>query len=378
MKFVDEYRDADATRQFLREIDRIVRRPWTIMEVCGGQTHTIIRTGIDRMLPARITLLHGPGCPVCVTPAGYIDKAIAIAGHDDVILCSFGDIMRVPGSNGDLLSTKAQGGDIRTVYSPLDSIRIARENPRRQVVFFAIGFETTAPATALAIKQAKHLGLSNYSVLVAHFLIPPAMEVILADPASVVHGFIAAGHVCTVTGYADYERITTAYHTPIVVTGFEPLDIVQGICMLIRQLEQGRAEVSNQYSRVVRREGNTSARMTINEVFQVVDRKWRGIGEIADSGLALTGPYAEYDAEKRFELPNSDGQEQMGCISGGILQGKHKPHQCPHFARECTPEHPLGATMVSSEGACAAYHRWWRFKSPSPTEENEVRNGARS
>jgi hydrogenase expression/formation protein HypD len=360
MKYVDEYRDSDLARQYLNEIAGIAQQKWTIMEVCGGQTHTIIRTGIDQMLPANVTLLHGPGCPVCVTPAEYIDKAIEIARQEDVILCSFGDILRVPGSAGDLFSAKAEGGDIRVVYSPLDSLALACENPERQVVFFAIGFETTAPTTALALKQAKHLRLTNYSMLVAHFLIPPAMEAILADPACGVQGFIAAGHVCTVTGFVDYEQIAARYATPFVVTGFETLDILQGIHMLILQLENGTAEVQNQYSRVVRRDGNPHARSVISEVFRVTDRNWRGIGQIANSGLALADSFADYDAEKRFELRNCVGKERTDCISGSILQGKSKPHQCPSFAHDCTPEHPLGATMVSSEGACAAYYRWGR------------------
>jgi len=370
MKYVDEYRDSGLARQYLNEITGIARKKWTIMEVCGGQTHTIVRTGIDQILPANVALLHGPGCPVCVTPAEYIDKAIEIARQEDVILCSFGDILRVPGSTGDLLSAKAKSGDIRVVYSPLDSLVLACENPERQVVFFAIGFETTAPATALALKQAKHLGLTNYSMLVAHFLIPPAMEAILADPACRVQGFIAAGHVCTVTGYADYEQIAARYATPFVVTGFETLDILQGIHMLIMQLENGRSEVQNQYSRAVRRYGNPHAKNVINEVFRVADRNWRGIGQIASSGLVLADSYADYDAEKRFELRNWVSEERSDCISGSILQGKSKPHQCPSFALECTPEHPLGATMVSSEGACAAYYRWGRQNNPNSQEKN--------
>ncbi|TFH64552.1 MAG: hydrogenase formation protein HypD [Candidatus Zixiibacteriota bacterium] len=358
MKFVDEYRDAKAARQLAEHIKAVVTRPWTIMEICGGQTHAIVRFGIDELLPSEITLVHGPGCPVCVTAVELIEKAIEIASNPDVIFCSFGDMLRVPGSHRDLLAVKAAGGDVRIVYSPLDALKLATENPDKQVVFFAVGFETTAPANGMAAYQAHRLGIRNFALLVSHVLVPPAMEAILGSPQNQVQGFLAAGHVCTVMGYHEYEPIAAKYKTPIVVTGFEPLDILQGILMCVTQLEQGRCEVENPYSRVVTREGNLPAQKLLSDVFEVVDRKWRGIGEIKNSGLALRGEYRQYDAELRFGLADRKIEESPECISGLILQGIKKPHDCPAFGTRCTPEHPLGATMVSSEGACAAYYRY--------------------
>jgi hydrogenase expression/formation protein HypD len=360
MKYIDEYRDAQSARRFARAIGRITTQPWTIMEVCGGQTHAIVKYGVDELLPPSITLLHGPGCPVCVTPVELIDKAVEIAARHEVVFTSFGDMLRVPGSKGDLLSAKAAGGDVRMVYSPLDALKIARENPQREVVFFAVGFETTAPANAMAAYQAKQQHISNFSLLVSHVLVPPAIEAILSSPGNHVQGFLAAGHVCAVVGYTEYEPLAHKYQVPFVVTGFEPLDILQGIYMTVRQLEAGRAEVENQYARCVRREGNLPAQQLVREVFTVVPRKWRGIGSIPHSGLGLRPEYAEFDAEKRFGLTDYTMQESSICISGMILQGMKKPNECPAFGTRCTPEHPLGATMVSSEGACAAYYRYRR------------------
>ena len=358
MKYLDEYRDPQAAEGYVREIARIITKPRTIMEVCGGQTHAILRYGIDQLLPDKITLLHGPGCPVCVTPVELIDKAIEIALHKDVIFCSFGDMLRVPGSAKDLLSVKAEGGDIRTLYSPLDALTIARNNPSKQVVFFAIGFETTAPVNGMTVFQASRMELTNFSILNAQVLIPPAIELILSSPECRVQSFLAPGHVCTVTGFQDYERISSRYKVPIVVTGFEPLDILQGIFMAIDQLEQGKYIVENQYSRSVKRNGNTEALKLMNKVFKIVDREWRGLGEIQNSGLALTDEYSMYDAEKRFGLTYTIAEGLTDCISGLVLQGAKKPPDCPAFGKQCTPERPLGATMVSSEGACAAYYRY--------------------
>jgi len=360
MRFIEEYRDAAAAQRFADAIRKIVTRPWTVMEVCGGQTHAIMKFGIDELLPPQVTLLHGPGCPVCVTPVELIDKAVELASRPEVIFCSFGDMLRVPGTKGDLLSAKAAGGDVRMVYSPMDALQLALKNPDRQVVFFAVGFETTAPANAMAVYQAKRMGVKNFSILVSHVLVPPAIEAILNAPDNRVQGFLAAGHVCTVMGYTEYEPIAKKYHVPIVVTGFEPLDILQGIYMCVKQLEEGRAEVENQYARSVRREGNRPAQELIREVFEVVPRKWRGIGEIPQSGLGLREPYREYDAERRFALVTGSVEEASECISGLILQGAKKPTDCPAFGTKCTPEHPLGATMVSSEGACAAYFKYRR------------------
>ncbi|MBL9168832.1 MAG: hydrogenase formation protein HypD [Verrucomicrobiales bacterium] len=362
MKFLDEYRDAARARQFAVATARTVTRPWTLMEVCGGQTHAIVKFGLDELLPRGLELVHGPGCPVCVTPVELIDKALEIAARPEVIFCSFGDMLRVPGTQADLLSVKARGGDVRIVYSPLGAVKLARENPAREVVFFAVGFETTAPANAMAVAQAREFGLKNFSLLVSHVLVPPAMEAILASAANRVQGFLAAGHVCAVMGFTEYEPISRRYRVPIVVTGFEPLDILQGVLMCVEQLETGRAGVENQYTRAVRREGNTPAQQLIREVFRVVPRKWRGVGEIPQSGLSLSAAYAGFDAEQRFGVADVCAEESSECISGLILQGIRKPHECPAFGTRCTPEHPLGATMVSSEGACAAYHRYRRVQ----------------
>ena len=360
MKYLDEYRDAEAARRYAREIEAATTRDWTLMELCGGQTHAIIRYGIDELLPKRIEFIHGPGCPVCVTPVELIDKALAIAARPGVVFCSFGDMMRVPGSDRDLLSIKAAGADVRMVYSPLDAVRLAEQNPGKEVVFFGVGFETTAPATAMAVYQADRKDLRNFSLLVSHVLVPPAMEAILDAPDCRVRGFLAAGHVCTVMGCQEYFPLATKYHVPVVVTGFEPLDILQGVLMCVRQLEQGRATVENQYSRAVRTNGNAAAQKMMGEVFQVVPRQWRGMGQIARSGLGLRDAYARFDAERKFGVSDMHVTEPAACRSGLVLQGKLKPTQCPEFAGRCTPEHPLGATMVSAEGTCAAYYRYRR------------------
>lgn len=333
------------------------------MEICGGQTHAIVKFGIDELLPKQVTLVHGPGCPVCVTPLELIDRAIRIASRKDVIFCSFGDMLRVPGSDRDLLAVKAMGGNVQIVYSPLDAVKMARENPDKQVVFFAVGFETTAPANAMAVYQARQEGLLNFSILVSHVLVPPAMEAILSSSVNRVQGFLAAGHVCAVMGWTEYEPIAKKYKVPMVVTGFEPLDILQGVYMCIKQLEEGRAEVENQYTRSVRHEGNLPAQKLMREVFRVIPRKWRGIGEIPQSGLGLSEAYAEFDAGQRFGVAGHTAEESPECISGLVLQGVKKPHECTAFGSRCTPEHPLGATMVSNEGACAAYYRYRRQKS---------------
>ncbi len=366
MKFIDEYRDAGAAARYGRALARLTTKPWTLMEVCGGQTHAIVKFGIDELLPAGVTLVHGPGCPVCVTPLELIEKAIEIASRPDVTFCSFGDMLRVPGRSRDLLSVKATGGDVRIVYSPLDALAVAEAQPSREVVFFAVGFETTAPANAMAVYQAAQRGIRNFSMLVSHVLVPPAMEAILSSPANRVQGFLAAGHVCAVMGFEEYEPIARRYRVPIVVTGFEPVDILQGVYMCVRQLEEGRAEVENQYARAVRREGNRPAQDLVRRVFQVVPRKWRGVGEIPRSGLGLRDEYAPFDAEHRFGVAHHTEEEPSVCISGSILQGLSKPRDCPAFGRECTPEHPLGATMVSSEGACAAYYRYRRLEADVP------------
>lgn len=358
MKYMDEYRDAEAVLRYAKLIGGIVTRPWNIMEICGGQTHAIARFGLEELLPPGVNLVHGPGCPVCVTPIEIINKAIYLALHPEVILCSFGDMLRVPGTKQDLLSAKAGGGDIRVVYSPLDALRIARQNPDKQVVFFAVGFETTAPANAMAVYQAAQQKIQNFSVLVSHVLVPPAINSILSSPENRVQGFLAAGHVCTIMGYTDYEPLALKYKVPIVVTGFEPLDIIQGVYLCLRQLEESRTEVENQYTRSVNRLGNGPARQLLQEVFQVIPKTWRGIGEIPSSGLGLAEAYAHFDAEKRFLLPLETTETACECISGQILQGIRKPRECSAFGIRCTPEHPLGAPMVSSEGACAAYYRY--------------------
>ncbi len=360
MKYLDEYRDGELAQKIAREVHRVTTQPWNIMEVCGGQTHAIVKFGIDELLPGQITLIHGPGCPVCVTPLEMIDKALDIAARPNVIFTSFGDMLRVPGSTTDLLSVKARGGDVRMVYSPLDALKIAEQNPGKEVVFFGVGFETTAPATAMAIHQAAQKQLKNFSMLISHVLVPPAMEALLSSPDCQVQGFLAAGHVCTVMGFEEYFPIAAKYHVPIVVTGFEPLDILQGVLMVVRQLESGRAEVENQYARSVRREGNQPAQKLMREVFRVIPRKWRGVGEIPQSGLGLNEAYAAFDAEKKFGVVEHHVAEPAECISGLVLQGLKKPRECSAFGTRCTPEHPLGATMVSSEGACAAYYRYRR------------------
>ncbi|UCF37702.1 MAG: hydrogenase formation protein HypD [Acidobacteriota bacterium] len=362
MKFVDEYRDRERSLQLSRKLHSITTHPWRIMEVCGGQTHAIVKFGIDRLLPDQVQLVHGPGCPVCVTPLEIIEKSQEIAARPNVIFCSFGDMLRVPGQTRDLLAVKASGADVRIVYSPLDAVRIASENPHREVVFFAVGFETTAPANALAVIQADSLGLQNFSLLVSHVLVPPAIEAVLDTPNNRVQGFLAAGHVCTVMGYAEYEPLAEKYRVPIVVTGFEPIDILQGVLMCVSQLESGRAEVENQYSRSVRPEGNREAVAMIRRVFRVIPRKWRGVGEIPCSGLGLNDEFARFDAEVRFGTTEFTLDEPSECISGEILRGLRKPPECPAFGTHCTPEHPLGATMVSSEGACAAYYRYRNFE----------------
>jgi hydrogenase expression/formation protein HypD len=364
MKYVNEYRDAEEAARLVELIRKATSRPWRIMEVCGGQTHAIVRFGLDEMLPPQITLIHGPGCPVCVTPIELIDRALAIASRPEVTFCSFGDMLRVPGSRGDLFSVKSRGGDVRVVYSPLDALELAAASPEREVVFFAVGFETTAPANALAVYEARRRGVRNFSVLVSHVLVPPALEAILSSPTRRVDGLLAAGHVCAVMGTSEYEPLAESYRVPIVVTGFEPLDILQGVHRCVLQLEQGRHEVENAYSRAVRPEGNRGARELITEVFEVVSRKWRGIGPIARSGLALRIPYRDFDAERKFRVESVSAEESAECISGLVLQGIRKPVECPAFGVTCTPDTPLGATMVSSEGACAAYYRYRREPEP--------------
>jgi len=358
MKYVDEYRDANAARKLARSISQAATRPWVIMEICGGQTHSILKYGLDELLPASLTLVHGPGCPVCVTPAELIDKAIEIALLPNVILCSFGDMLRVPGTHSDLHAARASGGNVRVVHSPLDSLAIARNNPNKEVVFFGVGFETTAPATAMAVYRARQDHLTNFSLLVSHVLVPPAMEAILGSPQNRVQGFLAAGHVCTVMGYTEYEPIAEKYSVPIVVTGFEPVDILEGILMCILQLESGRHEVENQYVRSVRPEGNRTAQQLLGQVFRVIDRRWRGVGDIGRSGFGLSNDYSEFDAERKFGAVVFADEQATECIAGLILQGIRKPPECPAFGKNCTPERPLGAPMISSEGACAAYYRY--------------------
>lgn len=360
MRYVDEYRDAGQTRRLAETIRRTATRQWNLMEICGGQTHAIIRFAIDEALSPSLRLIHGPGCPVCVTPIEMIDKAVAIASRPEVIFCSFGDMLRVPGSRKDLLMVKSEAGDVRVVYSPMDAVALARKHPDRQVVFFAIGFETTAPANAMAVALAAKLDLRNFSVLVAQVLVPPAMCAVLDSPLNRVQAFLAAGHVCTITGMDPYRLLAEQYRVPIVITGFEPLDILQGILMCVKQLEEGRAEVENQYARCVRPEGNSAAQRRIGEVFRVVSRKWRGIGEIPASGLALQEEYGRYDADRRFDVEQIVVEEPAECIAGDVLQGHRKPYDCPAFGIRCSPDRPLGALMVSSEGACAAYYRYRR------------------
>ena len=360
MKYISEYRDAHLVQAVMDEIERTMTRGWVIMEICGGQTHSIMKSGLDQLLPKELELVHGPGCPVCVTSLEMVDKALAIAARPDVIFTSYGDMLRVPGSSGDLFSVRASGGDVRVVYSSLDAIQIARDNPEKQVVFFAIGFETTAPANAMSVVQANKLGLQNYSLLVSHVRVPPAMHAILGSPTNRVQGFLAAGHVCTVMGYWEYGPIAQKYKVPVVVTGFEPLDIAQGILWAVRQLEKGTFTVENAYARVVNYEGNQPAQRMINQVFEECDQKWRGIGMIPSSGWKLKPEFKEFDAADRFSVQEIQPTESSLCIAGQILQGLKKPVECTAFANQCTPEHPLGATMVSSEGACAAYYRYGR------------------
>ena len=360
MKFLDEYRDGEVARHLVDAIRRAVTRPWNLMEVCGGQTHSIVRFGLDELLPKEINLIHGPGCPVCVTPVELIDKAVAIAGKPEVIFCSFGDMLRVPGTQSDLFGVKSRGGDVRIVYSPLDCLKVAEDHPDKQVVFFAVGFETTAPANAMSVFEAKRRGIPNYSILVSHVLVPPALEAILSSPQRRVDGLLAAGHVCAIMGTREYEPLVQQYKVPIVVAGFEPVDLLQAIQMLIKQLEEGRYEVENQYERLVKADGNRLAQDLLKELFEVRDRAWRGIGIIPKSGWGLRKEYAEYDAELRFDVQGVGGPEATECQSGLVLQGIIKPYECPAFGTRCTPDNPLGATMVSNEGACAAYYRYRR------------------
>jgi hydrogenase expression/formation protein HypD len=360
MKYVDEYRDHAVAQKLIAEIKRTVTRPWVLMEVCGGQTHSIVKYGLDCLLPKEVELVHGPGCPVCVTPLEMIDRAHAISRKPGVIFCSFGDMLRVPGSNGDLFQVKAEGGDVRIVYSPLDCLRIAQANPNKNVVFFAIGFETTAPANAMAVWQARAQNIRNFSVLVSHVIVPPSITGILQSPYNRVQAFLGPGHVCAVMGYREYEPIASRYRVPIVITGFEPLDLLEGTLKAVRQLEQGRAEVENQYVRAVDQRGNEAAQKMIVRVFAIADRSWRGIGIIPKSGYKLNYEFCDYDAERIFEVANIQAREPAVCISGQVLKGLKKPPDCPAFGGECTPQTPLGATMVSAEGACAAYYNYGR------------------
>ncbi|MFN3840798.1 MAG: hydrogenase formation protein HypD [Cyclobacteriaceae bacterium] len=358
MRYLSEYRDATLVQELLCDIKSVVTKPWTLMEVCGGQTHSLVKNGILKMLPEQITMVHGPGCPVCVTPIRIIDEAIALSQRPNVIMCSFGDMLRVPGTTMSLLEAKAKGADVRMVYSPLEAVKIAQENPHMEVVFFAVGFETTAPANALSVVQAAKQNVKNYSILASHVLVPPAMEAILSDPGTTVNAFLAAGHVCTIMGYNEYDPIAEKYKVPIVVTGFEPIDLLQGIYMAVKQLENGVAKVENQYIRYVQREGNTRAQQTIDEVFAVSDREWRGIGTIPRSGWEVNEAYKQFDARRKFNLVEASSEDNTTCIAGEIMKGKKKPFDCPHFGKGCTPERPLGSPMVSSEGACAAYYHF--------------------
>lgn len=358
MKYISEYRDADLVAQYLDEIKQTVTRPWTIMEVCGGQTHSLVKNGILNLLPPEVQMVHGPGCPVCVTPLNLIDKAVFLAEEKGVILCSYGDMIRVPGSKRSLLEAKARGADVRILYSPLEAVKVAQENPEREVVFFAVGFETTAPANALSVIHAQRAGVSNYSILASHVLVPPAIEAVMNDPDSSIQGFLAAGHVCTIMGIDEYYPLVEKYHIPIVVTGFEPVDLAQGILMTIRQLEHGQHQLENQYSRVVRPEGNPEARKVIEQVFTIANREWRGIGEIPMSGYEVRPEFAAYDANLKFNVNIEKVPESDECIAGLVLKGIKKPHECPQFGKGCTPQMPLGAPMVSSEGACAAYYHF--------------------
>jgi hydrogenase expression/formation protein HypD len=371
MKYLEEFSDPVLARKLVDQIHATATQPWAMMEVCGGQTHTIVRHGIDQLLPDGVEMIHGPGCPVCVTPLEIIDKALAIASRPDVIFCSFGDMLRVPGSTEDLFRIKSAGGDIRVVYSPLDALNLARQNPDREVVFFGIGFETTAPANAMTVYQAKRLGIENFSLLVSHVLVPPAVAAIMESPTCRVQGFLAAGHVCSVMGTGEYPPLAAKYRVPIVVTGFEPLDILEGIRRTVLQLESGRHELENAYPRAVRDEGNPAAMAMLQDVFEVTDRAWRGIGTIPGSGWRLSERYREYDAEARFDVGGIHTDESAICRSGEVLQGLIKPHECEAFGKQCTPRNPLGATMVSSEGACAAYYLYRRLEL-TPTTRTEA------
>ena len=369
MKHLTEYRDPEQVEQYVQELHRTVTRPWTIMEVCGGQTHSLVKNGILNLLPEQITMVHGPGCPVCVTPVNLIDKAVYLAEEKGAMLCSFGDMIRVPGSTKSLLEAKAAGADVRILYSPLEAVRLARENPDREVVFFAVGFETTAPANALAVVQARQLGLTNFSILASHVLVPPAMEAVMQDADTHIQGFLAAGHVCTIMGTSEYGPLVERYKLPIVVTGFEPVDLLHGILMTVRQLERGVYQLENQYTRVVRPEGNPDARRVIEQVFETVDREWRGIGTIPQSGWEVRPELAAFDANRKFSVSIPKAPECPDCIAGLVLKGIKKPHECSQFGRACSPERPLGAPMVSSEGACAAYYHFANVETGPPVRQ---------
>jgi len=358
MKYLSEYRDPEMVGHFLKEIRQTVTRPWKVMEICGGQTHSLVKNGLLSLLPQEITMVHGPGCPVCVTPINLIDKAVYLALERGAILCSFGDMLRVPGSQKSLLQAKAEGGDVRIVYSPLEAVKLAKKNPEREVVFFAVGFETTAPANALAVLHAEREKLTNFAILASQVLVPPAMEAVLADEDSSIQGFLAAGHVCTIMGTSEYQPIVDRFKIPVVVTGFEPVDLLQGILMTVKQLEAGKYELENQYTRMVQPEGNPAARKVLEQVFEVIDREWRGIGTIPASGYSLRPQYARYDAQHKYAINFAEAPESEECIAGQILKGMKKPHNCPQFGKKCTPTTPLGAPMVSSEGACAAYYHF--------------------
>lgn len=358
MKYLTEYRDPELVREYLEQIHKVTTRPWKIMEICGGQTHSLVKNGILDMLPDKITMVHGPGCPVCVTPVSIIDEAVWLSKQPNVIICSFGDMLRVPGSHKSLLEAKAEGADVRILYSPLEAVQLAKQNPDKEVVFFAVGFETTAPANALSIVHADKSGVHNYSILASHVLVPPAMEAILGDPENQIDAFLAAGHVCTIMGTEEYYPVVEKYKTPVVITGFEPVDLLQGILMAVEQLEKGEYKLENQYTRYVQREGNRMAQKTMEEVFEVSDRMWRGIGTIPQSGYEVNDRYKMYNSRVKFNIDIPTAQENPSCISGDIMKGLKKPFQCPNFGTHCKPEHPLGAPMVSSEGACAAYYHY--------------------
>lgn len=358
MKYLSEYRDPELVEQYLEELHKTVTRPWTIMEVCGGQTHSLVKNGILNLLPKEVQMVHGPGCPVCVTPLNLIDKAVYLAEEKGVILCSFGDMLRVPGSKRSLLESKATGADVRILYSPLEAVKLAQEHPDREVVFFAVGFETTAPANALSVLHAHRAGVRNYSILASHVLVPPAIEAVMNDEEARIQSFLAAGHVCTIMGIDEYYPIVEKYHVPIVVTGFEPVDLLQGILMTVRQLEQGKYYLDNQYTRVVKPEGNPEARKVIEQVFEITDREWRGIGTIPMSGYEVRAEFSQYDANVKFDVKIDKAEESTECIAGLVLKGIKKPYECPQFGKKCTPQMPLGAPMVSSEGACAAYYHF--------------------